>query len=230
MTATPDDDALRDRGEELVGALAARRGPDGDLDWLDELYRAAQDGTVKVPWDRGGPHPQVDQWLATRDGTDRTALVVGCGPGFEAEAAAARGYRVTAFDVSESSVAQARARWPGSSVDYVVADLLAPPTEWRAGFDLVLECQTVQCLPPELHDAALDVLPTLVAPGGSLLVVAGGRPDDVEVAGPPWPLSQAEIERAGRGLVIVSSEQIVIGNPEPGRYFRWRVEWVRPVG
>lgn len=228
MTSSPDDDELRERGDRLVGALAADRGPDGDLSWLDELYRTAQDGTVRVPWDRGGPHPQVQRLLADRDGTGQTALVVGCGPGHDAEAAAARGYRVTAFDVSESAVDQARERWPGSPVTYLTADLLDPPSSWRDGFDLVLECQTVQCLPPELHDRALDVLPTLVAPGGTLLLVAGGRPDGVDVDGPPWLLTQAEVDRSGRGLQTGRCDRIELPNPEPGRYFRWQAEFVRP--
>jgi hypothetical protein len=46
----------------------------------------------------------------------------------------------------------------------------------------------------------------LVAPGGTLLVIA--VPDEGEAAGPPWPLTREEVEAfAGEGLAAVKIEK-----------------------
>ena len=59
------------------------------------------------------------------------AVVVGAGLGADAELLASRGYRTVAFDLAPSAVELARSRYPGTAVDYRVADLLdLPPTSW----------------------------------------------------------------------------------------------------
>jgi len=63
-------------------------------------------------------------------------------------------------------------RFAGSPVKYEVADLLAPPPEWAGAFDLVAEIYTVQALYGKARAAAIGALPGLVAPGGTLLVIA----------------------------------------------------------
>jgi SAM-dependent methyltransferase len=114
--------------------------------------------------------------------------------GDDAEAVAATGYETTAFDVSPSAVESAQVRQPGSSVSYLVADLLALPEEWQEGFDLVVEIWTVQAMPMALRERAIAAIRNLVLPGGVLLAIANSRPDHrVVPAGPPWPLSREEV-------------------------------------
>lgn len=67
------------------------------------------------------------------------ALVVGCGLGADAEYIARLGFDTVAFDVAETAIRLARERFPESTVDYVVRDLLDPPAEWLRAFDLVAE-------------------------------------------------------------------------------------------
>ncbi|PZF79959.1 class I SAM-dependent methyltransferase [Jiangella anatolica] len=199
---------------------AARRlAADDPTGWFERLYAAAASGAAVVPWDRGGPHPLLVDWLGERELTG-TALVVGSGPGSDAELVAARGAATTAFDISPSAVAAARERFPGSSVDYRTADLLAPADEWRHAFDLVIEVMTVQSLPPSLHPAATASVAGFVAPGGTLLVVAFAASDtDGPAAGPPWPLTRAEIDAfAAGGLTEVAVEWLD---------HRWRAEFRR---
>ena len=129
-------------------ALAADR----PTSWFEDLYAAARRGEVPMPWDRSGTHPILAPWLAEAPtGDGRLAVVVGCGLGADAEAVAARGYRTTAFDVADSAVGEARARHPGSTVDYATADLLDLPRDWRRHFDLVVEIFTVQAMPLSLR-------------------------------------------------------------------------------
>ena len=190
--------------------------------WFERLYAAARDGAAIVPWDRGAPHPVLAEWVAQHgvNGDGRRALVVGSGLGADAELVASLGFATTAFDISDTAIATARRRFPQSSVDYRVADLLRPPPEWRAAFDLVVEIMTVQSLPPEHHPGAISAVAGTVAAGGTLIVVgsAGDRG-----AGPPWPLTRAEVESfATGGLEIVAIDRLS-GDAE-----RWRAEFGRP--
>jgi 2-polyprenyl-3-methyl-5-hydroxy-6-metoxy-1,4-benzoquinol methylase len=92
--------------------------------WFERLYAEATTGDAIVPWDSRGPHPLLVEWTDGRKGHGLRALVVGCGLGDDAEHVASLGYDTVAFDVSESAVRGARARFPDSNVDYLTADLL----------------------------------------------------------------------------------------------------------
>jgi len=153
--------------------------------WFEPLYAAAEEGAAVVPWDRGAPHWLLTAWAERKalNGDGRRALVVGCGLGADAEYIAGRGFAVLAFDISASAIRAARRRFPGSAVDYQVADLLAPPAGWREAFDLVVESQTVQALPDPPRRDAIGSIGRMVAPGGTLVVIALARADGEE-AGP----------------------------------------------
>jgi len=164
--------------------------------WFERLYADAERGAAVVPWDRGGPNPRVAAWVGARrpNGRGRRALVVGAGFGDDAELVAGLGFETAAFDVAPTAVAAARARHPGSEVRYVVADLLDPPSEWRAAFDLVVESLTVQALPDPPRPQAIANVAAMVAPGGTLLVIAAARDAGQPANGPPWPLTRADID------------------------------------
>jgi len=205
--------------DRLAAASLAEGDPTG---WFDRLYHEAEQGTAEIPWDRPTPTPQLAAWAAeTRPaGAGRRALVVGCGLGRDAEFVAAQGYATTAFDISATAVRVARDRHPGSLVRYVVADLLDPPESWLRRFDLVVESNTVQALPRALRDRATAATAALVAPGGTLLVLAA-KTDAPDAAGPPWPLTRAEIESFARdGLDVVSIEDFP-SRDDPAKP-RWR--------
>src|SRR5262245_46866049 len=95
---------------------------------MEQAYERAGGDAAAIPGWHVPANPSLIAWLDERTvGNHARALVVGCGLGDDAEMMAARGYRVTAFDVSETAVEWAQRRFSSSSVDYVVADVLAPP-------------------------------------------------------------------------------------------------------
>jgi SAM-dependent methyltransferase len=208
----------RTRARTLAREAIARGAP---VAWFEELYREAESGATIVPWADLVANPHLVEWLDANAIAAGRALDVGTGLGDNAEELARRGHRVTAFDVSATAIDRARARFPGSRVDYLVADLLAPPDAWHAAFDLVAETYTLQVLPPPERRAAARVLRDLVAAGGALLVIARGRePGDPEGT-MPWPLTRAEIEAiAGDGLVLERVEDFLDAEDPPVRRFR----------
>jgi ubiquinone/menaquinone biosynthesis C-methylase UbiE len=225
-----EDDARR-RARQLAAQGVASGDPAG---WFETLYAEARAGSAVVPWDDGQPNPHLTQWAKTAAergivGPGRRALVVGCGvcddPGF----LASLGCEVTAFDVSPTAVAEARRRFPGSPVNYQVADLLAPPAAWQEAFGLVAEIYTVQALYGAARSAAIRALPGLVAPGGTLLVIARATDEQDPVRDPammPWALTRPELEAmAGTTLTPRSVEQFLDEEDPPK--LRWRAEFTR---
>jgi len=179
---------------------------DPSTSWFEPLYEAAGDDPSRVPWARLAPRSTLLRWADARAGagSGRSAVVVGAGLGDDAEELARRGFAVTAFDIAPSAVAWARRRFPGSSVDYVVADLAAPPEAWAGAFDLVLESYTLQSVPADLRARLVPSVAGLVAPGGTLVVVAIVRERGEPAGdGPPWRLTYDELaafERLGLQL------------------------------
>jgi SAM-dependent methyltransferase len=93
------------------------------------------------------------------------ALDLGCGAGRAAVWLAARGWRVTAVDFSETALELGRAT--GADVDWVLADVREYEPEPEA-FDLVLVLYIH--LPVSELGAVLDRARAALAPGGTLLV------------------------------------------------------------
>jgi SAM-dependent methyltransferase len=210
------------RARTLAGESIAR----GDaVGWFESLYAEAGRGEASVPWADLAPNPHVVAWLERERPPPGRALDVGCGLGDNAEDLARRGFDVVAFDVAPSAVAEARRRFPESRVDYRVADLLALPRDLEGAFDLVVECYTLQVLPPAARAEAVDSLRRCVAPGGMLLVVARGREPEEPRGEMPWPLTRAEVEGiAGPGLGIAGLEDFFDEEEPPVRRLR---AWLR---
>lgn len=199
---------------------------DWSEDGFEELYQSVGGDLEQVPWARLGPNPQLVSWLDGRKiPTGARALVIACGLGDDAEELSGRGCAVTAFDVSPTAVDWCRRRFPDSSVDYEVADLLALPDEWRHSFDVVVEINTIQSLPRTLRRAAVESIAGTVAPGGALFVrcygtVAGDPPVETR----PWPVSRAELAVFEAAGLRESEFEEELAGPARTRWFRLTYE------
>lgn len=169
------------------------------MDWqrdsFEALYQGVGDDLGRVPWAKLAPTAPFAAWLDAQrpEGNGDRALVIGCGLGDDAEELDARGFDVSAFDISETAIEWCRRRFPATRVDYRAADLLALPGEWSRAFALVVEIITIQSLPLELRERAIAAIGDTVAPGGTLYVWCLGRGDDEPVERRPWPVSRAEL-------------------------------------
>ncbi|MBW4424109.1 MAG: class I SAM-dependent methyltransferase [Nostoc desertorum CM1-VF14] len=185
--------------------------------WFEVLYAEAKGDTAKIPWAKLTSHPYLQDWLTSHQPftSGQKALVIGCGLGDDAEALAHLGFEVTAFDISPTAIAWCQERFPNSAVNYIVADLLAIPSQWHQAFDFVFECRNIQALPLNVRSWVISCVASIVAPGGTLLLITRVRDTEVEPSGPPWPLSDSELKQfENLGLqqvekfVFLESEQI----------------------
>ena len=209
---------------------------DRPTDWFERLYQEAGNDAGKVPWADLVPNPALVAWAERPHALHRmkTAVVVGCGLGHDAEFLARRGLDVTAFDVSATAIDWAKRLHPGSPVHYETQDLFALPASFRERFDLVVEIYTLQALPQKPRVAAAAAIRSLLAPDGTLFVFTRLRDDGpgsaplVEIeSGPPWPLGRHELGRFVDGLF---PDAPLLEAPEPTdpTLVRAHATWRRP--
>lgn len=138
-----------------------------------ELAQTAYDAFAPI-YDRFTGEYEYDGWLAAIEDwalahglEGRDLLDVGCGTGKSFLPMRARGYRVSACDISPEMVTKARGKAP--DVDVRVADMRALP--WRACFDLVtcLDDSVNYLLTADDLEAALLSMAAALRPTGILI-------------------------------------------------------------
>ncbi len=214
-----DQNEARRKANELAQQYRDRGDYTG---WFEALYANA-DASI-IPWAEMKPNAGLDEWLRREqlDGQGKTAVVIGCGLGDDAEAVARHGFMVTAFDISASAIEWCKRRWQNTSVNYTVGDLLSPPDNWH--FDFVFELYTIQALPLDVREKAITCAGSLVAPGGRLLAIGRLAEPEAERKRMPWPLTRAELHSFERaGLTETRFEDYYDGENPP--VHRFRVEY-----
>ena len=148
-----------------------------------------------------------------------SALDVGAGEGADAIWLAARGWRVTAVDISSVALARASAHAADRG------DEIAGRIEWRhedltswqppeARFDLV-SAQYMH-LVPAVRSIVFPRLAAAVAPGGTLLIV-GHHPSDMQTTMPRPPMPELFYTGDDIAALLDASEWTVITNAAPAR-------------
>lgn len=216
----------RKRARELAAEFVGKGDPTG---WFEVLYKEAEEGKSIIPWADRGTNPGLTEFWAKHAlrAHGKTALVIGCGLGDDAEQLAAWGFATSAFDIAETAIRTAQKRFPQSVVQYRRADLFQPPAEWQHRFDFVFEANTVQALPLTVRSAAIQHIAAFVRPAGQLLAIVRGREPDEPAGELPWPLTRAELDEFVRaGLQEERFENYFDGEDPPAR--RFRVLYARP--
>ncbi len=220
MSENEQDDNFdpRARTREIQSQFAAR----GDaLGWFEELYREAAGDNSKIPWADLEPNRYFRAWAESNGlkGGGRSALVVGCGLGDDANYLSDLGFKVTAFDLSPTAIEWAKKLYPGKGIDFEVADLFQPFRGWLGAFDFVLEIYTIQPLPLDWRPRVIDAISAFANSTGEILVVTRGREDDVEPDELPWPMSRKDLSRfEANGFIQTDFMQMPGEDDEPPRF------------
>jgi SAM-dependent methyltransferase len=159
-------------------------------DFWDGLYATGGDG-----WELGQPAtPLVDFVEQTPPPRGRVA-VLGCGRGHDARFLAARGYEVVGYDFSSAALTAARAlaRRDGVPVAFEQRDIFTLGREAAHAFDGVWEYTCFCAIDPGRREEYVRTVAAIVKPGGWLL--ACFFPLRAVNAGPPYPVSRAELRR-----------------------------------
>ncbi|WP_018174059.1 MULTISPECIES: methyltransferase domain-containing protein [unclassified Thioalkalivibrio] len=156
---------------------------DAEADW-ESRY---QEGSTR--WDRGGPSPSLEAWLAITDLAKGARVVVpGCGFGHEVPALARHGYYPIGLDVAPTPVRHLREQLEreGLEAEVVQADMLAWQPETPV--DGVYEQTSLCAIPPEQWPAYEQQLHAWLRPDGELFACfmqtgrEGGPPFHCEMA------------------------------------------------
>lgn len=220
---------MADSGDSVGKRIRQAWDQDNPSGWFEPLYAAAQRGEAEVPWAFMQPNPQMVAWLDARQvtGTGKTALVVGCGLGDDAQELARRGFKVTAFDVSETAISWAKGRFvENEAVEYVAVDLFNTPDAWTGAFDVVIEIHTIQSLPYTIADQVIAKIASFVKPSGVLWVMCIGREPEQPRRGIPWALSR---EEELRHFITAGLEEVVFDEWTLDDVKRFCVEYNRPI-
>ncbi|MCE7995219.1 MAG: class I SAM-dependent methyltransferase [Roseivirga sp.] len=181
--------------EELRKKLGVNENEPND--WFETLYSESNDSGNGVPWANMAPHPIFKEWIDQSSPleNEKTALVVGCGLGDDAIELEAKGFNVTAFDVSESAIALCKKRFPTSKVEFITADLIEGISDWCQKFDLVLEIFTIQALPPKYEQVLIKNIADFVSDNGQLILITEVQSEKRTYEnGPPWLLNEDYIK------------------------------------
>ena len=164
--------------------------------WFDNIYKSAKGDYKEVFWADLEPSPYLLAWLEKDliKKEKKTACVIGCGIGDDAQALSTFGFNVIAFDISPTAIELCINRYPNTKVKYIIADLFDYPLEWFEGFDVVYECNTIQVLPGNYRKKAREAMSSLIAKSGYILVSCRSRGEDEMEDIIPLPLAKSEMD------------------------------------
>ena len=154
-----------------------------------------------MPWDAGGVSHELANYLAGASGGGRV-LIPGCGAAYEVAAFHEAGYEVIAIDFSPAAVsAAARALGPLQRTvrlgDFFQYDF------GMIRFDIIYERAFLCSLPRRLRLAYCARVSELLRPGGLLI---GFFFYDASEGGPPFSLSQGELDDLLKGRFVLEAE------------------------
>ncbi len=182
--------------------------------------------TGDSPWDKGGPHPELADYLKTHPLSGRV-LVPGCGPGHDVRAIAASGAEVVGIDIAPSAIELSRKHPAVGRERYELADLFALPASHEAAYDWVWEHTCFCAIDPGLRGNYAKAIASVLKPGGHFLAMFYLNPDREPGSNePPFGVSESELD-ALFGASFELLEHWVPSRTHPGREGREQLRLYR---
>lgn len=199
---------------ELSKTLSSEYLTKGDATgWFDVLYKASTNDLNLIPWADLKPNINLVSWFENNrrlNIENQSALVIGCGLGDDSEFLSSLGYKVDAFDISETAIELCKKRFPNSEVKYFIDDFILPSDNLKK-YNFIFEAYTIQALPIEIRVSCIKNLQLFAFKSGELLIVCRGRDDNEHVNGPPWGVSLKELEPIWNHFKLIKYEDYFEG-------------------
>lgn len=150
-------------------------------------------------WDQGQAHPCLDELLSEARGASllpdgARILEPGCGRAHTGAALARLGYEVTAFDVVDRAIQEARTLYADTpNLTLTTGDALHVQPAWRGRFDAIYDRAMMCALPPEKRRAYARACFDHLRPGGAFLSVVVSERREKPEAGPPFAVTEAAL-------------------------------------
>ncbi len=159
----------------------------------------------KLPWSTGLPHPVVVSLTKNEAITPGTLLEPGAGNGENALFLAARGFDVTAVDISSAAISKIRenAEKMNISIHTIVGDFMDDVELPYSKYDYVFERSFLQTLPSSLRKKYIHSVASYLNPSGMYLAIVRG-PRHPKPDSQPYAFSAREIQE------LLSSEFVMI--------------------
>jgi len=188
-----------------------------EAEFWDERYRAG-----RTPWDFRGVPRALTEFLRTTE-MRGSALIPGCGSGYEVKAFHDHGWNVLAVDFSTVAVERARAVLGPLAEKVVLADFFVHDFGGRK-FDLIYERTFLCSLPPERWPHYVRRVSELLRQGGRLVgFFLYGHEDEP----PPYPLTETQAQSLfEQWFVNVADEPVADSLPLFAGRERWQA-WAK---
>ena len=136
-----------------------------DAEFWNRFFRQRRESGNDLDWKGLWTEPFL---VTLQEAGTRTILELGCGTGNDAARLAGEGYSVTAIDLSDDAIGQARAKF-GSQARFLVADITQRLSFPSGEFDAVMSNVALHMFPDGVTRALFAEVGRLVHPGGLFL-------------------------------------------------------------
>jgi SAM-dependent methyltransferase len=180
MAGTPLVVLAADPGTGVAPTVAPAIDPG-----LVQRWEARYQGDQRPAWDTGRPSSNLKRLVEKGTLPPCRVVELGCGTGVNAVYLAEQGFEVTAIDVAPTALnlAKKRAGEAGVTVEWIQADVLAPPP--LGTFDLVFDRGCYHGVRRQDPARYVGIVKKLCRPGGRLLILAGNANEPGQSYGPP---------------------------------------------
>jgi 2-polyprenyl-3-methyl-5-hydroxy-6-metoxy-1,4-benzoquinol methylase len=179
----------------------------------EQLYR--EQNVESMPWFSPTLDPDLDRALSELSLVAGTVLDLGTGPGTQAMALAARGFQVTATDVSEAAIDRARekANAKGFNIFFQQDDILNSSLDKT--FDFVFDRGCFHVFHPQQRQDYVRAVTNLIKPAGYLFLKCFSHQETRE--GGPYRFTPQEIQEifCARFKILSVQETVYQGTLDP---------------
>jgi len=149
-----------------------------------------------TPWDLGGEHPGLAEWVRENPGAGRSALVPGCGRGHDPLMLSESGWRVDALDLVDLAGERLGGDFTKNGSRFLVTNVLDFDPHGPEGlgtYDLIFEHTIFCAISHDQRPLFARNMERCLKPGGVLISLLFPTNKPTEEGGPPFRATPAEL-------------------------------------